>query len=126
MVLIVEVCDSFSQRSNTSGRAVLSTGDGDVDGLGALEAAGNIVLDLGSSLAQIRPGIRVLEEAVLGSTLSAPDDAGGRSTGIETSVGHVALVCVAKLTVHLGLEFCRCRKDWRSAQQEAMRCGDAV
>lgn len=106
MVLIVELGDSLPKGSDAGRGAVLAAGHGDVDGLGTLEAAGDVVLDLGRALAQVGPGVRVLEEAVLGGALGAPDDAGGGSAGVETGMGHVALVGVAELAVNLGLELC--------------------
>lgn len=99
--LVVEVGDGFAQRLDTGGGAVLSGGHGHVDGLGPLEAAGDVVLDLGGALAKVGPGIGLLEEAILGGALSAPDDTGGGSAGIETGVGHVALVGIAELAMDL-------------------------
>lgn len=102
--LIVQLGNGLSQGSNTGGWAVLSRGDRNVNGLGTLEAAGNVILDLGGSLTQVRPGVRIFEEAKLSGALGAPDDSGGRSAGVETSVGEVAFVGVAELTVDFGLD----------------------
>lgn len=100
--------DGLAQGLDAGGGAVLSGGDGDVDGGGPGEAAGDVILDLGGALAQVGPGLGLLEEAVLGGALGAPDDAGGGAAGVEAGMGLVALVGVAELAVDLGLEFWSC------------------
>ena len=105
MHLIVELGNSFSQGLDTGGGTVLSAGHGDVDGGRAGEAAFNLIFNLGSTLAKVGPLLGLLEEAILGGTLSAPNDTGRGTAGIETSVGLVAFVGVTELTMSLGLEF---------------------
>jgi hypothetical protein len=53
--LVVELGNSLSQRLDTSCRAVLTASHGDVDGLGTREAALDIVLDFGGTLAKVGP-----------------------------------------------------------------------
>lgn len=106
MVLVVEVGNGLPQRSDTGRRTIFASGNGDVNGFGALEAASDVVLDLRSTLAQVCPGVGVFEEAVFGSTLSAPDYTGGRSAGVEARVGHVTLVGITELAMNLGLNLC--------------------
>lgn len=112
--LIVQVGDRLPQGSNTGGGTILATGHGDVDGLGPLEAARDVVFYLRGALTQVGPVVRVLEEAVLGGALGAPDDAGGGAAGVEAGVGHVAFVGIAELAMDLGLDF------WVSGQLLAL------
>lgn len=107
MVHVVEVRNSLSKLLDTGRGAVLSSGHGDVNDIGSLEATGNIIFDFGGALAKIGPGLGVLEEAILGSALSAPNDTSGRSAGIETGMGLMTLVGVTELAMDLGLEFWR-------------------
>lgn len=104
MGFVVQVRDRFSQGPDAGGGCVLAGGHGDVDCGGPLEATGNLILDLGGALAQVCPGIGVLEEAVLGGALCAPDYTGGGAAGVEAGVGEVAFVGIAELAVDLGLE----------------------
>lgn len=108
MVLIVQLGNSLAQRLDTGGRTILSRSDRYVDARRAGEAASNVILNLGRALAQVGPGVGVLEEAVLGGALGAPDYTGGGAAGVEAGVRLVAFVRVAELTVDLGLELCRC------------------
>ena len=77
MHLVVELGNGLSQRLDSGRRAILAGGRRDVDCLGPLEAAGDVILDLGGALAQVCPGIGLFEEAVLGGAFGAPYDAGG-------------------------------------------------
>lgn len=47
---------------------------------------------LGGALAKVGPFVGLLEVAKLAGALCAPDDTGGRTRGVETSVGKVASV----------------------------------
>lgn len=60
VVLIVQLGDCLPQRFDTGRRTVLTTMAGDVDLLGPLEAALDLIVDLGSALSQICPCVRVL------------------------------------------------------------------
>jgi hypothetical protein len=73
---VVQMGDGFSQGLDTSGWPVLAAVQADVDGLGSGEAALDIVLYLGGSLAQICPFIGFLEKAMLSRSLGAPNDSG--------------------------------------------------
>lgn len=101
MVLVVQVGDGLAERADTGGGAVLAAGHGNVERLRALEAAFDIVFDLGGTLAQVGPLLGLLEEAKLGSTLRAPDDTSGSARGVKAGVGQVALVCGAELAMDL-------------------------
>lgn len=107
MHLVVELGDGLSQGLDAGRGTVLARRYAEVDGLWSLEAAGNVVLDLGSALAQVGPRLGLIQEAVLAGALSAPDDTGGRSASVEAGVGHVAFVRIAELSVDLGLDLCR-------------------
>ena len=101
MFLVVQIGNGFSQRLDTCSRSVLSPSHGDIDRLRAVEATLDIIVDFGSSLAQIGPLIGTVAEAVLIGTLGAPDYT-GRSTGrVKTSVWAVTFMSIAKLTVYL-------------------------
>lgn len=102
---VVEIGDGLSERLDTGSGTVFSGSHGDVNGVGSLEATGDVVLDFGGTLAEVGPALGVLEEAILGGSLSTPDDTGGGSAGVETGVGQVTLVGVTELTMNLGLEF---------------------
>lgn len=106
MVNIVEVRHRCSQPLYASGRAVLAPCHADIDLLGSLEGALDPILDLRGALAQVCPLLRLLGEAMFVGAFGTPDDA-GRGTGrIETGVGFVAFVGIAKLPVDLGVCFC--------------------
>lgn len=107
MHLVVHACDGGTEGLDTGRRAVLSERDGHVDGGGALEASLDIVLDLRSALAQVGPLLGLLEEAKLGRSLRAPDDAGGGAGGVQAGVGKVAGIGSAELTVDLGTRLCQ-------------------
>lgn len=104
MHLIVQVSHRLPQGPDASRGAILTGRNGEGDGLGTLEAALDVVLDFGGALAEVGPRLWVLEEAVLGGALGAPDDAGGGAGGVEAGVGHVAFVGGAELAMDLGLE----------------------
>jgi hypothetical protein len=106
MALVVHVGYSLSQWLDASGRAVLSSSGRDVDGAGSLEAALDIVLYLGSSLAKVGPLLGSLQEAIFGGTLSAPDDTSRGTSGIQTGVRQMSLVGSTELSMDLGRGFC--------------------
>jgi hypothetical protein len=73
--------------------------------MGPFERTFDFVLYFRSTLAQIRPFVWVLEEAMFVGTLSAPNDTSGCASRVETSVRLVAFVCVAELAMDLGVSF---------------------
>jgi hypothetical protein len=87
--------DGLAQGLDAGGRAVLAAARADVDVGGTGEAALDVVLDLGGALAQVGPLVGLLEEAILGGALSAPDDAGGCSGSVEPSMGEMAVIYVS-------------------------------
>lgn len=119
VVGIVHLGDSLTQRLDTSGRGIFSGSHCDIDVCGPLEAAFDVILDLGSwtdesalvsamslvvtresfcyaylgsSLSKVRPLVRLVEEAKLAGSLGAPDHAGGGTGGVKTSVGKMTSV----------------------------------
>lgn len=105
-MLIVQLSNSFTERLDTSRGAVFTSMARDVDFLGPLEAALDLVVDLRCSLTQIRPCVRVLEVSVFVCAFGGPYYTGGSTSGVETGVGLVAFMRVAELSVDLGGEFC--------------------
>ena len=55
MMVVVEVGNSLSQRFDTRSWTILATGQADIDRLGTLEAALNLIVDFWSTLAQVGP-----------------------------------------------------------------------
>jgi hypothetical protein len=106
MVLIVQLRNRLSQRLDTSSRTVLAAMAGDVHLLGPVKAALDLVVNFRSTLAQVRPCIRVVEVAVLVGTLRGPYYTGRGTSGIETGVGLVALMRLAELAMDAGGELC--------------------
>ena len=106
--LVVHVGDSLTEGLDTGSGAVLPGGHGDVDGLRALKAALNVVFNLGSALAQVGPELRLFQEAILSSSLGAPDDASRGTSGVQTGMGEVTLVRSPELAVDLGTSFYAC------------------
>lgn len=104
--LVVHVCDGLAKGLDTGGRAILSGSSGDVDGGRSLEAALDIVFDLGSALTQVCPLLGLLKETIFTCTFGTPDDTGGGSGRIETGVGQVTLVGSTELTMNLGARLC--------------------
>lgn len=76
VVLIVEMSDSFSQFLGASRWRILTGGHADVNGMRPRRDASYFIVDLGCTLAQVGPGLRVLVETALEGALGAPDDAG--------------------------------------------------
>ena len=105
-MLVVQLGHGLAKRLDTGCRTIFTAVAGDVDLLGPLETALDLVIDLGSTLAQVCPLFRALEIAVLVGPFRGPHDAGGGTRGIEPSMGLVAFVGVAELTVDLGCELC--------------------
>jgi hypothetical protein len=103
VVHVVQVRDRLSQGSDTSSWAVLSTGAGDVNGLGTLERALDIIVDFGSTLTEVGPGGWILEETMLHGSFGTPDNTSRGTSGIETGMGAVTLMGIAELTMDLGL-----------------------
>jgi hypothetical protein len=96
------VGDGLTQGLDAGRGAVLTRGRRDVNGAGAVEAALDVVLDLGGALAQVGPLLGLLEEAILAGALGTPDDTGRGSGRVETGVGEMALVGGTELAVDLG------------------------
>jgi hypothetical protein len=105
MMLVVQLRDRLTQRSDTRRGTVLSAMSTDVNLLGPLEAPLNAVVDFGCALAQVGPLIGVLEETVLVRLFRGPDDTCGGAGGVEAGVGLMALVSAAKLPVGAGVDF---------------------
>lgn len=105
MVHIVQVGDRGSQALDTRGRAVFAAGHGDVNVVGALERACDLIVYFRRSLPQVRPQIGLLLEAVLVGTLGTPDYTCGGTGGIEAGVGTVAFVGISELLVDVGVSF---------------------
>lgn len=105
MVLIVQLGHRLSQWLDTCRGTILAAMASNVHLLGALKAALDLVVDLGRALAQVGPGIGVLEVAVLVGALRRPDNTGRGTCGVETGMRLVALKG-AELAVDLGGEFC--------------------
>ena len=76
MMRIIQIGDRSSQWLNPSRRAIFSACHRDIDRMGALERAFDLVIDLGSSLAQVGPLVRVLKEAVLVGAFRTPNYTG--------------------------------------------------
>jgi hypothetical protein len=76
MVLVVEVCDCCPEWLNTSSRTIFTACHGDINGFGTVEAAFDVIFDLGCSLSQVCPGFGVVEEAVFVRSLTGPDYSG--------------------------------------------------
>lgn len=53
VMLVVKMSNSFTQRLDSCGRAVLTPSEGYIDGLWALEASLNIIFDLGGAFSSI-------------------------------------------------------------------------
>ena len=102
--LVVELGDSLAEGFDTGGGGVLASVHGNFDLVGALEAALDVVLYLGGTLAQVGPGILVLKVAKLGGALGAPDYTGGGAAGVQTGMGQVTFVGATELTMDLGLD----------------------
>lgn len=105
MFMVVQVGDGFPQRLDTGSGSILSSCHGDIDSLWAMEAAFDVIVDFGGSLAQIGPLVGTIAKAVLVGTLCTPDNTGGGTGGIQTSMGTMAFVGVAELAVDFGALF---------------------
>lgn len=103
MHFVVQLGNGLSQGSDAGCRAIFSGSHGDVDGLGPLEAAGDVILDLGGALAQVCPDLGLVEKAIFGGALGAPDNASRGAARVKAGMGHVALVGISKLAMDLGL-----------------------
>jgi hypothetical protein len=106
MMLVVQLRNCFTERLDTSRGAVLATMVRNVNLLGSLEAALDLVVDLRRTLAQIRPCVWLVEVAVLVGTLGGPYYTSGGARGVKTGVGFMSFVGVAELSVDLGGELC--------------------
>ncbi len=71
----------------------------------AFEAPRDVIVYLGGTLPQIRPFLRVFEEAMLVGSFRAPDYTGGGTSRVKTGVGFVAFVGIAELSVDFRSRF---------------------
>jgi hypothetical protein len=101
MMLVVQVGNSLSQWLDTGGRAILSGSNRDVDACGTLKTPLNVIFDFRGTLTQVGPLVGFLEEAILRGPLRAPDYTCGRSAGVKSGMGLVALVRVTELAMDL-------------------------
>ena len=69
-----------------------------------LETSLNAIIDLWSSLTQVRPLVRVISEPVLVCLLRRPDYTSCRARGIEAGVRLVAFVRLAEVAVDAGAQ----------------------
>ena len=111
IVLIVEMGDRRAQRLDTGGRAVLARGRSDRDTGRTREAALDLVVGFGGTLAEISPSSGVLEVTVFGSAFGTPDDAGGGTRSVKAGVGAVAFVGGTELTVGFRAKFFKLQLD---------------
>ena len=105
MVRIVELGNSCTQRFDTCRGAIFTSGQRDVDLLGAFEATFDIVVYLRRTLAEIGPVSRVILKAMLVGTFGTPHDAGRGSGGVQSCMSPMAFMCIAKLAVDLAVFF---------------------
>lgn len=113
MHLVVQAGDGLSQGLDAGGGAVLAAGSADVEGRGAVEAALDVILNLGGALclpgsalhedsqftrdrheahtAEVGPLVLLLKEAKLSGALGAPHHARRRSGGVEAGMGEMAV-----------------------------------
>jgi hypothetical protein len=101
VVCVVEIRHCRPQALYTSCRSILSSCHCNIDLLGTFKRALDIILNLGRTLSQVCPFLGLLSEAMLVCTFRTPNDAGGGTSGIETSMRSVAFVGIAKLSVDL-------------------------
>lgn len=105
VMYIVEIGHRHPQWLDTCRWAIFSATHGNVNLRGAMEAALDLIVDLGGSLAQVRPFVGLVGEAILDRPLGTPHHAGRGSGGIESGVGAVAFVSTTELTMDFGTEF---------------------
>ena len=102
-MLIVELGNSCTQRFDTRSRTIFTSGERNVDLLGAFEAALDVVVYLGRTLAEIGPLSRIILEAMLVCTLGTPYDTSRGSGRIQSRMSSMAFMCIAKLAVDLAI-----------------------
>lgn len=105
MMLIVQLSHRLSQRLDTSRGPILAAMARNIHLLGPLEAALDLVVDLGRALAQVRPRIWVVEVAVLVGALRCPYHARRGTRGVETGMRLVTFD-VTELAMDLGRQLC--------------------
>lgn len=64
------------------------------------------IVNFRSTLTEIGPGLRILEEAIFVGSLGGPDYAGTCSRRIKAGVRFVTFMALAELAVDSGIEFC--------------------
>jgi hypothetical protein len=99
VVLVVQLRNSLPQRPDTSCWAVFSAVGTDINLFRPLEASFYAIVDLGRTLTQICPFFGLLEETVLVGLLRSPHNTSRGAGGIETSMGLVAFVRGAELSM---------------------------
>ena len=82
MMLIVELGNSCTQGFDPGSRAIFSSRQRDINLLGAFEAAFDVVVHLGRTLAEIGPLSGIILEAMLVCAFGTPDDACRGSGGV--------------------------------------------
>lgn len=102
---IIQIRNRSPEALNSRRRTVLSAGHRDIDMCRPVKRPLDLVVNFGGALAQIRPLLRFIKEAMLVGTLSAPDYTGGSSRRVETGVGFVAFVGVTELAMDGGGSF---------------------
>lgn len=100
VVLVIQLCDRLPQRSNTGCWAIFSAMGTDVHLLWPLKASFYAIVDLRCTLSKVCPFFGVLEETVLVRLLACPHNTGGSARSVETGVGLVTFVRLAKLPVN--------------------------
>jgi hypothetical protein len=106
MMHIIQIRNRRSQALDPGRGTVFAPRRADVDLVRALKGADDVVVDFGGALAEVRPLVGLVGEAVLVGALGAPDDSCRGAGGVEAGVGFVAFVRVAELAVDLGVCFC--------------------
>ena len=76
MMHIIQIRNRRSQALDPGRGTVLAPRRADVDLVRALKGADDVVVDFGGALAEVRPLVGLVGEAVLVGALGAPDDSG--------------------------------------------------
>jgi hypothetical protein len=100
---VVQIGNRSTETFDTGSRSILSPCHGNINLLGTLERALDIILDFWSSLSQVCPLLWFVEEAMFVCPLCTPDDTCGGTCRIETGVRSVAFVGISELTMNLGV-----------------------
>ena len=104
VVLVVQIRHRRPQAFYTSCRSILSSCHCNIDLLGSFKRALDVIINFWRTLSQVGPLLGLLSEAMLVCAFRTPNDAGGGTSRIETSMRSVAFVGIAKLSVDLRVE----------------------